>query len=366
MNCVNKKNDNVPQIQPPCNIQKAYNRINSYLDRTPILKSEVLNRVLEADIYFKAEALQKTGAFKVRGVLNSLLILKEKGSLPKKIVGYSTGNHGIGLAWVAQKLGIKARVYLPKNTTKIKQRMVELYGANVVYTDSRSQAEEQAREDVIKGFYYMSPSDSDETIAGAGTCAFEALQQLGDIKPDAIFASCGGGGLLSGTYLAKELLSSKSKLIGSEPLNANDAFLSVKHGQIFRFFDSPDTVADGLRTLGVSKRTFEYLKKLDEFYLVNDEKINYWTKKLTSLLQIPCEPSSAINMESVVRWVKYLRRQELIHKSDNNETSLYNDVRGFCEHSHNSGRRLQILVIISGGNIDLASFNQPWESLELN
>ena len=355
--CVDEDSSDVPQIQSPSNVQTAYDRIKSYLDKTPILKSDMLNHMLGADIYFKADALQKTGAFKVRGVLNNLLILKEQGCLPKKIVGYSTGNHGIGLAWVAQKLGIKARIYLPKNTTTLKQKMIELHGADVVYTDSRVQAEELSRYDTTHGFHYIHPSDSDETIAGAGTCAFEALQQMGDVKPDAIFASCGGGGLLSGTYLAKELLSSKSKLIGSEPLNANDAFLSVKHGQIFRFFDSPNTIADGLRTLGISRRTFEYLKKLDEFYLVDEEKIDYWTKRLIYLLKINCEPSSAINMASVVQWLKCLRSQELVCESNNSKTCLCN-IRGSFKRGYNGGKKLKILVIISGGNIDLASYNQ--------
>ena len=355
-NCANERNsDDAPQIQSPINVQMAYDRIKSYLDKTPILKSDVLNYMIGADMYFKADALQKTGAFKVRGVLNNLLALKEQGCLPKKIVGYSTGNHGIGLAWAAQKLGIKARVYLPKNTAKVKQKMIELFGASVVYTDSRAQAEELSKYDATHGFHYMHPSDSDETIAGAGTCAFEALQQIGDVKPDAIFASCGGGGLLSGTYLAKELLSPKSKLVGSEPLNANDAFLSVKNGQIFRFSNSPDTIADGLRTLGISRRTFEYLKKLDEFYLVDEEKIGYWTKRLIHLLKITCEPSAAINMPSVIQWVKCLRSQESVHES-NNSKALLGNINGSFKHGYDANNKLKILVIISGGNIDLDDF----------
>ncbi len=262
------------QLQSPENIRIAYERIKPHLHKTPLLRSEVLNQMLGADIYFKADALQKTGAFKVRGVLNHLLSLREQGNLPEQVVGYSTGNHGIGLAWAAQKLGIKARIYLPKNTAPIKQRAAESYGAEVIYTDTRKEAEECTKRDGSNDFYYMHPSDSDATIAGAGTCTFEALEQMSD-NPDAIFASCGGGGLLSGTYLAKELLSPTSKVIGTEPLQANDAFLSLKQGSIFKFDHSPTTIADGLRTLGISTRTFNYLNKLDDFILVEEEKIYY-------------------------------------------------------------------------------------------
>ncbi|MGI4752487.1 MAG: pyridoxal-phosphate dependent enzyme [Janthinobacterium lividum] len=98
------------------------------------------------------------------------------------------------------------------------------------------------------------------------------MQQLG-FSPDAIFASCGDGGLLSGSYLAKELISPTSLLIGSEPLSANDAYLSVKNNDIFRFENSPSTIADGLKTLSVSARTFEYLKKLNHFYLAEEYEI---------------------------------------------------------------------------------------------
>ena len=322
----------IPHLQSPENVRIAYERIKNHLHTTPILKSEVLNRMLGADIYFKADALQKTRAFKVRGVLNHLLFLKEQGSMPEKVVGYSTGNHGIGLAWAAQKLGIKARIYLPMNTAPVKQRAAEFYGSEVIYTDSRAEAEMRAKHDEANGFYYMHPSDSDATIAGAGTCAFEALEQMGDVKPDAIFASCGGGGLLSGTYLAKSLLSPSSQVIGTEPANANDAFLSLKQGSIFRFENSPETIADGLRTLGVSNRTFNYLQKLDDFVLVEEERIFYWTAWLIHLLKIACEPSCAMNMEGVVKWLKP-------HK----------------------GQNKKILVLISGGNIDPILYRQLWK-----
>jgi threonine dehydratase len=318
--------------QDPNNVHLAYNRIKDYLHYTPVLRSEVLNEMLGCDIYFKADSLQKTGAFKVRGVLNHLLALKEKGALPKQVVGYSTGNHGIGLAWAAGKLGIKARIYLPENTSPVKQRAAAYYGAEVIYTATRSEAEAKTKYDGNNGFYYMHPSDSDYTIAGAGTSCYEALLQMEGIKPDAIFASCGGGGLLSGAYLAKELLSPSSKLIASEPLQANDAFLSLKQDSIFRFSESPDTIADGLRTLAISDRTFAYLKKLDGFYLIDEYKILYWTAWLIHLLKIACEPSCAMNMESVIQWLKNSAKKKPV-----------------------------ILVMISGGNIDPALYRQLWQ-----
>jgi threonine dehydratase len=317
-------------IQDAKCIKEAHSRISSFLHETPLIQSEVLNQMLGADIYFKAESLQKTGAFKVRGVLNHLLTLKEQGKLPKKVVAYSTGNHGIGLAWAARSLGIKSRIYLPKNTSPVKQQAAEYYGAEVVYTETRQEAEDRSKQDQEQGYYYMHPSDSDSTIAGAGTMCFEALSQM-PVKPDAIFASIGGGGLISGSYLAKEYASPESLLFGSEPAIANDAYLSLQQGGIYRFETSPMTVADGLRTLGISERTFAHIKKLDGLYLVNEYDIYYWTAWLIHLLKIATEPSCAMNMQAVVEW---LRTQ--------------------------NGRKT-ILVMISGGNIDPSLYRELWK-----
>lgn len=319
-------------IQNKQNVAKAYNRIKDYLHKTPIIKSEVLNSMLDADIYFKIDSLQKTGSFKVRGALNHLLQLKEENRLPEKVVGYSTGNHGIGLSFAAKKLGTNARIYLPKDTAPVKQRAASFYGAEVIYTDTRLEAEERTKEDGENGFYYMHPSDNDYTIAGAGTICYEAIEQLSKHKLDAIFASCGGGGLLSGSYLAKELLSPETQLIGTEPEQCKDAYLSLKQGEIFKFDKSPETFADGLKTLGVSERAFAHLKKLDDFVLVDESKILYWTAWLIHLLKVACEPSCSMNMESVINW----RRKF-------------------------GPSRPRILVLISGGNIDPILYRELWK-----
>ncbi|MGI4775989.1 MAG: serine/threonine dehydratase [Janthinobacterium lividum] len=308
-------------------VKAAHSRIKPYIHSTPILRSEVLNNMLKADIYFKVESLQKTGAFKVRGVLNHLLNLREEQKLPSKVVAYSTGNHGIGLAYAAKVLKIHARIYLPKDTSVVKQQAAEYYGAEVIYTDTRQEAENLSKLDINNGFYYIPPSDSDLIIAGAATVCFEALKQL-DFKPDAIFASCGGGGLLSGTYLAKEILSPSSLLIGCEPEEADDAYQSLQRGKIHRFKCSPNTIADGLRTLGLSERTFSYIQKIDDFFLASEYEILYWTAWLIHLLKVACEPSCALNMASVQKWLKTQKSSK------------------------------KILVLISGGNIDPSLYQE--------
>jgi threonine dehydratase len=207
------------------------------------------------------------------------------------------------------------------------------------------------------GFYYLHPSKSDTTIAGAGTMCYEALMQIkkSGVIPDFIFASCGGGGLLSGSLLAKNLFmqkildeksssnlfnesfnepfnesyniknedpNKKISLFGVEPLNANDAYLSFKQGYIHKFSDSPDTIADGLRTLALSEETFKYIKMLDDILLVNEKDIVHWTEKINSLFPFIFEYSACISMAAAAN---------------------------FCRDRNYKNKK--ILVLLSGGNL---------------
>lgn len=311
-------------IKNPIVVELAHRRLVSWVKRTPILYSDILNTKLGHNIYFKADCLQYTGAFKIRGILNHLLILTEQNLLPQHVVTYSTGNHGIGLAWASRQLHIQARVYLPQNVSVIKQKICKFYGAEVIVTATRQEAEDRAQQDINYGYYYLPPSDHDDTIAGCGTLCYEALQDV-DKKIDAIFAACGGGGLLSGTYLAKNLLSPSTKVFGVEPYTANDAFLSLQQGTIYKFHSSPETIADALRALNISQRTFNYIQKLDDIFLVEEEDIVRWTIILLDLLKITCEPSSAISMAAAAKWLE-------------TQTSP--------QH---------VLILISGGNIDYSN-----------
>lgn len=313
------------EIQKPEVVAKAYCRIKEYIHNTPLLHSNALNDMLGSEVYFKMDAVQKTGAFKIRGVLNHLLEFKEKnGDFPKKIVAYSTGNHGLAISYAAKIFNIKARIYLPKYVSAIKKRITQYYGAEVIETKDRNDAELLSKKDTQKGYHYLHPSDDDSTIAGAGTICYEAIKDMKKIgkKPDAIFGPCGGGGLLSGSYLAKELLLPDAQLHGAEPLNANDAYRSLNGKEIFKFDQSPNTIADGLRALSVSKRTLNYLSRLDDLHLIDEESIRYWTSWLIQMMKVTCEPSSAISMAAAHSWLKKQTKNQVI------------------------------LVLITGGNVD--------------
>ncbi len=316
----------------------AHTRISKFIHQTPILQSDHLNKMVNNKIYFKMDSHQFTGAFKIRGVLNFLLSMKEKNIILEKIVAYSTGNHALAMAYAAKMLNIKARVYLPKNVSIFKKNIAIHYGAEIIEVNTRQQAEDEAMSDSLNGFTYLHPSDNDLTIAGAGTMCYEALIEMEKYnnKPDYIFGPCGGGGLLSGSYLAKELLMPTALIHGVEPESADDANQSIKSKSIFRFKDSPDTVADGLRALSVSNRTLNYLKKLDGFHLVDEQSILFWTAFFIQHMQQTCEPSAAISLAAACRMIK--------------ETKMVNK---------------NILILITGGNID-PEFHQLMNNMDIS
>ena len=318
---------------PPNSIKEAHNRISPHIKKTPILQSALLNDFLKHKIKFKVEGLQTTGAFKARGALNTLLSLQEQHDLPNEIVTFSSGNHAQAVAWAGRKLGVKTTIFLPSFTSKIKQQATISYGAEVINTANRIEAEERTAEMASKGAYFIHPYDNDMVIAGQGTACYEALQE--EYKPRAIFAPCGGGGLLSGTYLATQLLSPQSLVFAGEPSQANDATQSYHSGKIFRFQDSPATLADGARTLSVSERTFHYLKKLNGFYEVSEMEIVYWTQWLMHLLKVAVEPTSALAMAAAHKWMQQQTEPQ------------------------------EVLVILSGGNIAPETYHSIWKENQL-
>jgi threonine dehydratase len=285
-------------------IAKAYSRIKKYIYNTPLIYCSTLSTLLGNKVFLKLDSMQITGAFKIRGVLNFLLTAKENGELPDKIVAYSTGNHALAMAYITQIFSIHARIYLPAYVSSRKKEMLKSYGAEIIEVENRNQAEYLTHQDSLKGYTSLPPSDNDLVIAGAGTMCYEALSKLArqNITPDAIFAPCGGGGLLSGSYLAKELYAPSSKIYGVEPLDANDAHISVNSGSIFRFDHSPQTAADGLRALSVSKRTLQYLQRLDDIYLIEESEIIYWNNFFNNIFPFLAELSATISLAAAKKW----------------------------------------------------------------
>jgi len=311
-------------------IKKAKERVANYINETPVVSSSLLNEWIGHEVFFKAECLQKIGAFKARGACNTISWLIENNLKPKRIIANSSGNHAQAVAWAARQFDIPATIFMPAYSSKVKIQATTSYGARVELCENRNIADERVKQfSEEDGTYWIPPFNHHQVISGQGTSAFEALHQVADI--DAVFAPCGGGGLLSGTLVATHALSPSTKVIGVEPLNANDAAQSLRLKSIQRLASIPDTLADGAMTMAVGDITFEYLKMLDDMYEIEESKILYWTQWLIHLLKLHIEPTSAMAMEGVLQW---LRKQKT---------------------------KKRVMVILSGGNIDHETQSAIWK-----
>lgn len=309
----------------------AHNRIKSYLRNTPIISSSILNEFLGHEIFFKLECKQKIGAFKSRGAFNKILYLKETGQLPKRVVAISSGNHAQGIALACRTFNIPATIFMNKSVSPLKIQATKSYGANIILVDSNQEADERAKKASEEGAYFIHPFDDDQIISGQGTACYEALQELQNI--DAVFVSCGGGGLISGTLLATKLFSNNIKVFGGEPENCNDAAISLRQKKLHIFDTLPVTIADGIRTLSISERTFSYLKKSKGIIETSEEEIIYWTQWIQHLLKTACEPSSAVAMAACYKWIK----------------------------TANLSQKQRILIIITGGNVSTETQQIIWQ-----
>lgn len=317
----------------PADILAAQARIEGYIHHTPLFQSETLNQILGHRIVFKAENLQKTGAFKLRGAMNTLLSLRERGKLAATVCAFSSGNHAQAVAYAARTLGVKAKIFIPKQASAVKIAATRACGAEVVVTKNRQIAEASVADLISQGATFVHPYDNPYVIAGQGTACLEALQD--GVQADAVFAPCGGGGLMSGTWLATRLLRPQAKVFACEPLMANDAHQSVQSGKIVRFPETPMTIADGVRTLSVSERTLAYLQQIDGFFEIEEDEIIYWSQWLSHLLKLVIEPTCAMSMAGVTRWLKTQNTQKTV------------------------------LVILSGGNISAETHALIWKKDKL-
>ena len=300
----------------------AANRIKNHIKNTPVISDQKLNEELGAQIFFKMENQQETNSFKARGAFNAILSYKEKhGKFPEKIVAQSSGNHGQGIAYACKKFGIKALIYMINKASPLKIAAVKNLGAEVILLEKRSDVNAQALEKQKDGYVFIHTSGDANVISGQGTAALEALAEIGEV--DAIFAPCGGGGLISGCFLAAQNLSPKAKIFACEPLSANDVAQSVRERKIIGFEDTPNTIADGARTLATSEICFQYLKQIAGILEISEEEIIFWQKKLSESLQQKIEPTSALAIAGA--------KQFLVNNPQE--------------------KNQKILVIISGGNV---------------
>ena len=254
--------------------------------RTPLLTSRTLSDLSGFDIRLKAEMLQRTGSYKIRGPLNKLTKLTDE-ERRRGVVCSSAGNHAQGLALAARIYGIRAVVAMAENATPSKIAATRGYGAEVVlhgaiWDDANEKAKELVRE---QGLTYVHPFDDLDLIAGQGTVGLEIVRDWPDV--DVIVVPIGGGGLISGIAMAAKALKPSVRVIGVESSGAPGMRDSVRAGRVVTL-DRVDCVIDGLRVKRVGETTFEIVRRVvDEIVTLPDDQIFdalLWTMSRTKLV----------------------------------------------------------------------------------
>lgn len=247
------------------NIRKALVNISSYVHKTPLIYSNSFSRLIDAEVYLKAENLQKTGSFKVRGAFNKLINISGK-----KVIAASMGNHAQGVAFAASRLGMEAKIVMPVSASIVKQEATKGYGAEVVlYGESFKDAMEFALSQ--KDYTFIHAFDDDEIIAGQGTIGIEIAEDLRDT--DLVIVPVGGGGLISGISTAVKSISPDTGIIGVQSGAAASAYVSFMDKKISEKHPAP-TLADGIAVGRVGERTFEIMNKyVDDMALVGEDSI---------------------------------------------------------------------------------------------
>lgn len=300
-------------------------RIAPHATVTPVLRSRQLDAAADACLYFKAEHLQRSGAFKFRGACNAVWSLSEV-QAARGVVTHSSGNHGAALALAARLRGIACHVVVPEGALASKLANIVRHGAVLWRCAPTQVAREQmcAQVQADTGATLVHPYADAQVIAGQGTAALELLHQVEEVL-DVVLVPVGGGGLAAGTALALQHVGGDCELVLAEPVGAADTARSLAAAER-RVDFVPDTVCDGLRgALGAPN--FELLRRRAQVITVDDADTLVAMRLLWQVLKQTVEPSSAIALAALL-----------------------------AQPARFAGRRVG--VILSGGNVDIDGL--PW------
>lgn len=307
-------------------VRAAAERLRGVVHRTPVVTSTTLDARVGAQVFLKAENLQRIGAFKFRGAYNKIAQLTPD-QRTGGVVAFSSGNHAQGVALAAKLLGVPAAIVMPSDAPAAKLAATAGYGAEVITYDRErmNRAELAASIANERGATLVAPYDDAAIIAGQGTVALELIEDAGPL--DVLLVCLGGGGLLAGCSLAAAKLSPGVRIYGVEPEAGDDWVRSWREGRIVSI-PVPKTIADGQQTQAPGTLTWPIVRALAAGAVtVSDDEIRAAMRFAFERLKLVVEPSGASALAAL-----------LFGKVD---------VRG-----------ARVGVTISGGNVDPAVFAQ--------
>jgi threonine dehydratase len=237
-----------------------------------VLNLPDLDKRLGAEIWIKAECLQRTGSFKVRGAFNKVVSLSTE-ERERGIITASAGNAALGAAYAATRNGVTCTVVMPAAAVPFKVKAVKEYGVNVVQVEGDSNALFAKVEELRQthGYTFVHPFDDPQVAAGQGTLGWEMAQDCPDL--DYLIVPTSGGGLLAGVLTAFKALRPSVQVIGVQPESCPGLILSLEAGSVQQG-PVPQTIADGLTARKPGHLTFAIIQELvDDMAMVSDAEI---------------------------------------------------------------------------------------------
>lgn len=293
------------------------------------MRSATLSRMLGAELYVKAENLQKTGSFKIRGAYNRVAVLSAE-EAARGAVAASAGNHGQALAYAASRAGVRATIVMPTTAAIAKVDATRSYGQNVElegvdYLEARRAAEGLCAH---TGAVFVDAYDDPFVIAGQGTVGLEIADE---VEPDYVLVPAGGGGLLAGIAIAMAARAPRARLVGVEAEGSAQLRLSLARGEPATVPTAVDTIADGLATGRIGNLPFEILRdRLDRVVTVDDFEIGEAVLLLLERMKLLAEGAGAAALAGALKMrdVLFGRRVVIVLSGGNIDVNLLDRIIG--------------------------------------
>ena len=285
-------------------IRSAAETIRPFVHRTPLIYSSSFSRMTGSEVYLKAENLQKTGSFKVRGAFNRMASLRDG-----KVIAASMGNHAQGVAYAAGRLGLHAKIVMPLTAPIVKEEATRGYGAEVVlHGESFREALEYAL--IQKDYLFIHAFEDEGVIAGQGTVGLEIVEDMKDV--DVVLVPVGGGGLISGVSTAVKAVSPGTEVIGVQTASAPSAYVSFREKRINGKVPL-STIADGIAVGKVGGKALELMNRyVDDMCLVTEDSIAMAILLFLERKKLVVEGAGAVPLAALLEHGERLRGKKVV------------------------------------------------------
>lgn len=309
-------------------IEAAAEQLKGKAADTPLLESPALDELTGGRILIKAECLQRTGSFKFRGAFNRLSRLGAS-ARRKGVVTYSSGNHAQGVAEAARMLGISATIVMPEDAPRLKIRRTRQRGGDIVFYDRRTGDRAAIARSIAEetGRTLVPPFDDPRIIAGQGTVGLDLIRQMRALgtEPDVVLVPCGGGGLVAGVATAVKAFLPDAAIYAVEPEGFDSTGRSLRADERIVLGPDDSTICDALQS-SAGELTFAINRQLlSGGFAVNDDQVRHAMALAFEELKLVAEPGGAAALAALL------------------------------DGRLDTANRV-IAVVISGGNVDPASY----------